>query len=179
MIVKARITRAHSQSALRRHYRLGVVTSLVERPGVDVVAVGIGALRQRGLGDGERSVEASLVLQIEKRELPVVKALVERGEARADLDRVIRPRRACRVAPKRVEVAERRQILGLRDNRNRPLVVSDGVVDPAEGGGCPGEARLGHVVVAQPALDLELRILLRERAHPLLDLPPAILIAVP
>src|SRR5207253_9891622 len=32
---------------------------------------------------------------------------------------------------------------------NRPLVVSDGVVDPAEGGGAPGEARLGHVVVGR------------------------------
>src|SRR5437764_5451227 len=35
----------------------------------------------------------------------------------------------------------------------------------------------GKVLIAQPGLDLELRILLRQRAHPLLDLAAAILVA--
>ena len=38
-------------------------------------------------------------------------------------------------------------------------------------------SRLGEVVVAQADLDLELRVLLRERAHPLLDLTAAVLVA--
>jgi len=37
--------------------------------------------------------------------------------------------------------------------------------------------RLGEVVVAQAALDLELRILLGQRAHPLFDLAAAVFVA--